>query len=436
VNDGNTAGPAPEAPYCFRIVVNYNNSHDFSVETTWSDSVFKSRLMLLAALFAGVTLAVTAQTPEKKADDKKPAETKPEDKKPADAKPADTKPADPKATTPPAATTPPMATTPPAATTPPMGTTPPAATTAPAPTQQFGLKLEKNKAFFQKLSTTVQQTIKVQGGADLVQKHEQVFFFKWLPTDQVGDKWTVKQTIEGAKMTIDIAGNQVKYDSTASVEGAGANPGLADFFSKLVGSEFTITFGKGMAIEKVDGREEFLKKLGGINNQMESILKKLLTEEALKQMIDPTFGIVPSTEVALNGTWEKPLTMTLGPIGSYELKNKYTYKGKDAAEKEMDRIEVASTLVYKAPAAGADDGLLFKIKGGELKSMDQTDAEKAKNFVLYDPKAGRIAKSSLMVKMKGTLNVSIGGTDTTVDLYQEQTTAVETKDTTFVEPKK
>src|SRR5207253_9015895 len=140
--------------------------------------------------------------------------------------------------------------------------------------------------------------------------------------DQVADKWTVKQTIEGAKMTIDIAGNQVKYDSTVPAEG-GAQPGLADFFNKLVGSEFIVTFGKGMAVEKVDGRDDFLKKLGGVNNQMETILKKMLSEEALKQMVDPTFGLSPPTEQAVGGSWEKATTMSLGPIGSYELKTKY-----------------------------------------------------------------------------------------------------------------
>ncbi|CAN5386922.1 hypothetical protein BH11PLA2_BH11PLA2_08280 [soil metagenome] len=382
--------------------------------------MLRFRLGAVALLLSGLSLALVAQTPEKKADDKKPAETKPEDKKPVVpvVPPAGTPPVVPPAVTPPVAT-PPV-------------TTPPVAVAAP---QQFGLKLEKGKAFYQKLSTTVSQTIKVQGGADLVQKHDQTFFFKWLPIEQVADKWIVKETIEGAKMTIDIAGNQVKYDSTASTEGVGANPGLADFFGKLVGSEFTVTFGKGMAIEKVDGREEFLKKLGGINNQMENILKKMLTEDALKQMIDPTFGITPTKEIAVGESWEKTTTMSLGPIGSYELKNKYTYKGKDAVEKELDRIEVASTLTYKAPTDQAD-GLLFKIKGGELKSMDPTAADAAKNFVLYDPKAGRIAKSNLMVKMKGTLNVTIGGTDTTIDLYQEQTTTVESKDSTFIEPKK
>lgn len=367
--------------------------------------MLRLRLAVISVLVFGVS--ALAQSPQPK-----PAESKPQD---PPAKAPDAKTEEPK--TPAAPLTP---------------ATPPA---APAPVAQFQLKLEKNKAFFQKITTTVQQTIKVQGGADLAQKHEQVFFFKWLPVDQVGDKWIVKQTIEGAKMTIDIAGNQVKYDSTSTGDSSGSAPGLADFFSKLVGSEFTVTFGKGMAVEKVDGREEFLKKLGGVNAAMENILKKMLTEEALRQMVDPSFGISPPTEQKEGGSWEKTTTHTLGPIGAFELKNKYTYKGKDPNQKELDRIEVSSTVTYKPPTEQSD-GLLFKIKGGELKSLDPTPDQAANNYILYDSKIGRVVKANMLLKMKGTLNVSIGATDTTIELNQEQTTAVETRETTYLEPKK
>ena len=77
----------------------------------------------------------------------------------------------------------------------------------------FQLKLEKEKSFYQEMSTTVTQIIKVQG-QDLTQKQESTFQFKWTPTKQEGDKWTVKQKVEGLKMSIDISGNPITYDST------------------------------------------------------------------------------------------------------------------------------------------------------------------------------------------------------------------------------
>lgn len=372
--------------------------------------MFRYRLWAFALLAASTTFVVAQNPPagEKKADPPKPEEKKP----------AETKPGTP---TPPAPT-------------------PPAPTTPGVNTAKFETKLEKDKAFFQEMETTVTQTIKVQGGSDLVQTHKQTFFFKWLPTNFANDKWTVKQTIEGVKMSIDIAGNKVEYDSTnANSAGAAGNPGLADFFSKLVGTEFIITFGKGMVVEKVDGKDDFLKKLGGVNQQMESLLKKMLTDEAMKQMTDPSFGLTADKEQAVGGKWEKKATMNLGPIGSYDTVTTYTYTGKNAAgvtaaEKELDKIEVATVMTYKAPAADQGEGLLFKIKGGELKTEPYKPGEKA-NFVLYNPKTGRVEQSTLAVKLVGKLNVTIGGTDTTIDLYQEQTTTVKTKDTSFVEKK-
>lgn len=298
--------------------------------------------------------------------------------------------------------------------------------------QRFEFKFEKDKPFYQEMTTEVAQTIKVQGGSDLVQKHKQTFQFKWTPVAHEGDKWTIKQAIEGVKMAIDIAGNTIEYDSAnPTAPGGAANPNLADFFSKLVGSEFTVTLNaKTGTVEKVEGRDDFLKKLAAVNPQMEGVLKRMLTDEALKQMTDPTFGMVPPAEKAVGETWERKSTLSLGPIGSYEVTYKYTYKGKDPVRKELDRIEVETELNYQPPADQAE-GLLFRIKGGDLKS-EARKPDAAPNYILFDPKTGRIEESSVSVRLKGTLNVTIGGTDTNVELYQEQTTTVKTSDTSFL----
>jgi hypothetical protein len=299
----------------------------------------------------------------------------------------------------------------------------------------FMTKFELNKPIYMKMTTSVKQTIKVQGGGEPTQAHTQTFYFKWTPEKQDGDKWIVKLTIEGAALDLNIGGNPVKYDSTAPETAATSNPALADYFRKLIGSELKVTFDKVMAVEKVDGRDDLLAKLQNVNPQMEAVLRKILTEEALKQMADPSLGLSVAGEKKPNDSWEKKTSLSLGPIGSYEVTTKYTYKGKntdgaDAAEKDLDLIEVTSTLVYKAPTEQAD-GLLFRIKGGTLETVDPKPGK-----ILFNTKAGRIAKANLMIKMKGTLNVTVGGQDTSVDLTQEQTTDVLTSDTSFTAPKK
>jgi hypothetical protein len=307
------------------------------------------------------------------------------------------------------------------------------ATGAPAPASdpsklKFEPKFELNKPFFQSVSTDVDQTVKVQNGNDLKLKHQQTFFFKWTPIKQDGEKWIVKMVIEGVKLKVEVANNPVNYDSTSDQPNAN-NPGLNDFFKNIKDCEFTVTYGKGLVVEKVEGQDTLLKNLGAANQQMEQLLRKILTTEALKEMSDPMAGLTPPAEKGVGEKWDKTNTLKLGPIGDYERKLGFEYKGKDADQKELERIEVKAALTYKPPT-GDVDGLLFKIKSGEL----NTQNPKA-GVYLFDNKTGMLRKAELAVTMSGTLVVAIGTTETTVALSQTQTTTVLTQEKSFVPEK-
>lgn len=294
--------------------------------------------------------------------------------------------------------------------------------------QKFQIKLEKDKSFYQKMETKVTQVIKVQG-QDLTQSQNSTFFFKWTPEKSEGDKWTLKEKIEGLIMSIDISGNPITYDSTKDdVSGSAGNPGLMDFFKNLKGAEFTVVLNtKDWKVEKVDGKEELVKKLGSGSAQMDSLLKKIITEDAVKQMADPTFGLIPDQPKAPNETWEKKQTLSLGPIGSYDVTYKFTFKGKDSTQKHLDRIEVTPTLTYKAPTENTE-GLLFRIKSGKLDSVPPAANDPAPlppSVILYNPQTGRVEKATISLKLRGELSVAIGGTDTKVELEQTQTTTIE-----------
>jgi len=307
------------------------------------------------------------------------------------------------------------------------------ATVAAQDKQTFQLKLEKDKSFYQKMKTDVTQIIKVQG-QDLTQKQDSEFFFKWTPEKQDGDKWTIKEKIEGLKMSIDISGNPITYDSTKTDQpGSAGNPGLMEFFKNLVGAEFTVTLNtKTWKVEKVDGKEDFIKKLGAGSTQMDSLLKKIMTDDALKQMADPTFNLIPDAPKAVNDTWEKKQNLSLGPIGTYEVTYKFTYKGKDPMRKDLDRVEVEPTLTYKPPAESTE-GLLFRIKSGTITSQ-KPDQGQPPSVVLYNPTTGRIEKATISLKLRGELTVTIGGTDTKVELDQTQTTTIESSNESYLKP--
>src|SRR4051794_20958212 len=158
-------------------------------------------------------------------------------------------------------------------------------------------KFEKDKPFYQTMTTTTTQNMKVMG-TEVVQKQEQTFYFSWTVTKIDKDTVELKQKIIGLKMNIDIGGSKIAYDSTTKENpGAGTNP-LNKFFEALNGAEFEVTLDTSkMEVTKLKGHEEFVKKLTDANPQMKPLLDKILSEKALKDMAEPMFAALPGKKV-------------------------------------------------------------------------------------------------------------------------------------------
>ncbi len=279
-------------------------------------------------------------------------------------------------------------------------------------------KFEKGKTFYQEMTTDTKQKMTVMG-MDINQTQKQTFYFSWTPVEEKDGNWTIKQKIIGLKMDIQVGQTPITYDSTKDT--TAANP-LSDFFKNLVGAEFTLTLDKNMKVTKVEGRDEFLKKLSGTNQQMEPLLKQILSDEALKQMADPAFAIVPGKPVKKGDTWERTSKLNMGPIGTYDTTYKYTYDGTDPKDKNLAVVKISTNLKYSPPAAGAATGLPFKILSADLKSKDGTGTAQ------FDIKKGRLVSLNMSLKLDGKLTIDIQGMNSEVQLNQEQTTQVKTTD--------
>lgn len=282
-------------------------------------------------------------------------------------------------------------------------------------------KFEKDKTIYQELTTEADQTM-TENGKDVKQTQKQTFVFSWTPKEEDKDKnWVIAQKIESVKMAVQVGNQKINYDSANP--GASNNP-LAAFFKALVGSEFKLTISPDMKIKKVEGREEFIKKLGGANPQMKPLLEQILSDEAISQMADPLLSSLPNKEVAKGATWKSTSKLSLGPIGSYETTNDYTYdgKGKDK-DKDLDLISVKTSVKYTPPAQ-AGGGLPFRLlKDSKLEGKD------GKGKVTFDSKEGRIVSSEMSLVLDGKLQVEIGGSQTFVTMKQTQkvTTKTQTK---------
>lgn len=279
-------------------------------------------------------------------------------------------------------------------------------------------KFEKDKSFFQKMTTDTNQTMKI-ANADFKQTQKQTFIFQWTPTKVEEKAVVLTQKIVGVQMDIDIGGQKITFDSSKEKQ---ANNNLNDFFNALKDSEFTITLDPTtMKVTKVEGRQAFIDKLAKTNPQMKPLLDQILSEQSLTEMAEPAFAAVPGKEVKKGDTWSRESKLDMGPIGKFQNSYKYTYEG--PAEK-LEKIKIDSTLVYKEPTEqGGVGGLPFKIKSATLKSNS------AAGTVLFDPAVGRVSKSDMSVDLKGELQIEIGGQTTLVDLTQTQKSTIETSDT-------
>jgi hypothetical protein len=296
---------------------------------------------------------------------------------------------------------------------------------AQSPLQWKGFK-EKGKKFYQTMTTETTQKMTVMD-QNVEQKQNQTFWIEWEPLGEDKDKnYTVRQTIIGVKMDIQIGGNTISFDSTAK-EKQPQNP-LTDFFNALVGADFVLTIKPDMTVAKIEKRKEFIDRLTNANNALKPLLDQILSEKAMTQMFDQSFAVLPTGKQAEKlepgkTKWEKKdVTLDLGPIGSYRTTYDYTYEGKDKENSKLDKIGVKANLKYEAPAAAKDAGLPFKIKSATLGS------EKAEGTVIFDQEKGRIERSNMDMTIKGDLKIEVGGMETTVNLVQTQASKLLTSD--------
>ncbi len=280
-------------------------------------------------------------------------------------------------------------------------------------------RFQLDKPFYQIVTTETKQDMTIMQ-MKVSQSQKQTFYFRWTPIgrDENGN-WIIKQKIIGVKMDLDIGGTKVGIDPAKD---KGANQPLSNFLKAVVNTEVTFTIDRNMKVRKIECRDVFLKKLADSNQNNELLLKRFFSNEALKQMTDTAFGMIPVKPVKEGDVWETTGALDMGPIGKYETTNRLVYKGPDKNEKHLQEIEVESTLRYAMPDPNGATGLPFKILQVDLESKN------AKGKILFDSRKGRLDSATNTVNLTGKILVEIGGMPNSVDLDQTQTTTAKTTD--------
>jgi hypothetical protein len=274
-------------------------------------------------------------------------------------------------------------------------------------------KFVPGKPFYQEMTTETDQSLRVVG-RHVRQKQVQTFYFRWTPVEKDGDNWQIKQRFEGVKVDIDLGGARSRFDSTRDDNPAG---GLAEFYRALVGSEFTLTLSRQYKVQKVEGRDEFVAKAAAARPQLETMLRRAPSEDALRLLAETPFAGLPRGPVRPGDSWVSKRLLGLENLGEYQATYRYTYQGRDG---ELDKLTIAMEGLRRhrpAGEGGPTGGL--KIEKGELRCTQGTGT------LLFDRARGRGVYLELRLKVEGCLTLAEGRD---ADVTQTQTIRVKTTD--------
>jgi hypothetical protein len=271
--------------------------------------------------------------------------------------------------------------------------------TVPAQAQvKLEWKFKKGDKFWLETGTKLNQTIQV-AGQEIKQSMDNTTVNSYTIKDVTNDGVILEQKIESVKMS-----------STGRLSGAD------ELAKKMKGTTFTLTLDKDGKITKFEGYDEFINRLANDDPKVAKGIKQMLSQDTLTKATQEAFGFLPSDPVKKGSTWKKSVTVPLGPLGNFKADNTYTLEGE---VKEGQKIDVKAEISYSTPDENQDTGLGFKVTKGELKSEEGTGGT-----MIFDAKTGRLVKSDIKVKIKGSMTIEVSGNSATMDLEQEQTSTV------------
>ncbi len=188
-------------------------------------------------------------------------------------------------------------------------------------------------------------------------------------------------------MNMQIMGQQVKMSS----EDTDTTNEASAAFRALKGQSMSLVMSEYGKVLKIDGAEELLNKMGGGGQQQEAI-KGVVGEDALKNMIEQSFGFYPKTPVKAGESWTTEMSLKQ----PYIIAGSATYtlvkvEGKKAW------IDFSGKLTTDSSASMTSNGIEvnFAIEGTFSGSSE------------VDIDTGIPLKSVIQQKMKG--NIEAGG---------------------------
>jgi hypothetical protein len=179
---------------------------------------------------------------------------------------------------------------------------------------------------------------------------------------------------------------------------------------KMKGITFTVTLDDKMKITKFEGYEKFLDALTDRDEAKKKVLRVVMPESMFLRAFGQTFLLGPDKPVVIGDTWNQSENMSLGPIGSLDIK---MTRKLDTVKGDAATVVTKGDLTWKGSDAKTD--LPFKISKADVK------ADQFTNTYRFDMKTGRPLDASLELVLSGTMTIEASGKTIEAKLKQKMT---------------
>ena len=191
---------------------------------------------------------------------------------------------------------------------------------------------------------------------------------------------------ERLAMTMNAAGQEMKYDSAAPADAAADPLGLGKLLGPFLGKEFKMVMDEKDEVVEVESIDAMMKELVAANPMAGSV-GQMFNKDAMKNMMrQGTLYATPGKPVKVGDSWPFTFAMPLPALGKVALNGTYTLKSiGDHAGAKCAEITVTGKMSMDATAAA--DG-----KTGDANPLKQLgvkmDSGKMSGTLWFDPALG------------------------------------------------
>ena len=198
-------------------------------------------------------------------------------------------------------------------------------------------------------------------------------------------------------MAMNMAGQEMKYDSAAPADAASDPLGMGKSFGAIVGKEIKIVADAKDEILEIENLDAMMKELAA-GNPMAGAIGQMFNKDSMKNMMrQSSLYASPGKPVKIGDSWPFEFAIPMPAIGKVGLKGTYTLKGiGDHAGVKCAEIALDGKLTMDLGGSGDS-----KVEGGDaLKQLGaKMENGKMTGTLWFDPALGVCRESQFTQEM-------------------------------------